>query len=568
MKRFIALLLSLLVLFSLALPAFAAADASESAAQGFAYLYGQNVAQDNQKALQHFLEAAEAGSTEALFPLGEMYEYGLGTDRSLSSAAKWYIKAAEAGSSEAQEKLSKEPLKTIAEAMGVQEQLTTTPTAAYNEPTMPAVNSADTVRQAYAYLRGEGVAQDYEKALNLLLEAERNGDTSVLFPIGEIFEQGLGRKKNLVKAVEYYQSAQRAGSAEAAEKLRQEPLRTVAEAMSVQTQSTTQVTGEYAEPEFIRGSAYPFYLDRPIIDLTICTMVLTFEEWISGWPFGNWYVYVRDNSGHWHHTAVFDLDNKIIGPGQTISYELTLDGPETFNAIAICPADKGMDYVVRLSPIFIVPERNVGEYSSSLLRPSYTPVDPSTMRPQSTHQVTSVYKNPTGPSFDEVWDDYGVCFVAGTPIHTEAGLTPIEEIKPGDLVWSWNELTDKAELKPVVETYINPCTELLRLSVCGEVITCTPQHRFYVPQKGWTRAYALRAGDELVLLDGETVILDGIQHDRLESSVNVYNFQVEDTHSYYVGKAGVRAHNANADGTSDFYDYYKYNADGTITKLC
>lgn len=407
MKRFVALLLSLLVLFSLALPAFAAADASESAAQGFAYLYGQNVAQDNQKALQCFLEAAEAGSTEVLYPIGEMYEYGLGTERSLSSAAKWYIKAAAAGNSEAQEKLGKEPLKTIAEAMGAQEQSTTTPTTEYTQPATPAVSSLDTVRQAFAYLRGDGVAQDFEKALQIFLAAERDGDTSVLFPIGQMYEIGQGTKKNLVKAVEYYQSAMRAGSAEAEEKLRQEPLRSVAEAISVQTQATTQVTGEYAEPEYIRGSAYPFYLDRPIVDLENIILVLTFEEWLSGWPFGNWYVYVRDNSGHWHHTTVFDLDDRRVGPGQTIIYDLRLDGPETFNAIAICPADKGMDYVARLSPIFIVPERNVGEYSSSLIRPSYTPVDPSTMRPQTTHQETSEYKTPTGPGSGSGYDGGG-----------------------------------------------------------------------------------------------------------------------------------------------------------------
>jgi len=412
-------------------------------------------------------------------------------------------------------------------------------------PAFAAADGSEALAQGLAYLRGDGVAQDFEKALQIFLAAERDGDTSVLFPIGQMYEHGQGTKKNLVKAVEYYQSAMRAGSAEAEEKLRQEPLRSVAEAVSVQTQATTQVTGEYAEPEYIRGNTYPFYLNRPVIDLENIILVLTLEDWLSGWPFGNWYVYVRDSRGNWHHTALFDLDNRLVGPGQTITYNLRLDGPETFTALALCPADKGMDYVVRLSPIFIVPEKNVGEYSSGLIRPSYTPVDPSTMRPQSIHQVTSEYKTPTVPNIGE-YGENGVCFVAGTPIHTEAGLTPIEEIKPGDLVWSWNESTNKAELKPVVETYINPCTELLRLSICGEVITCTPQHRFYVPQKGWTRAYALRAGDELVLLDGETVILDGIQHDRLESSVNVYNFQVEDTHSYYVGKAGVRAHNANA----------------------
>ena len=272
-------------------------------------------------------------------------------------------------------------------------------------PAFAAADGSGALAQGLAYLRGDGVAQDFEKALQIFLEAERAGDTSVLFPIGQMYEHGQGTKKNLVKAVEYYQSAKRAGSAEAEEKLRQEPLRSVAEAMSVQTQATTQVTGEYAEPEFIRGNTYPYYLDRPIIDLRDITLVLTFEEWLSGWPYGNWYVYVRDNSGHWHHTAVFDLDSRIVGPGQTITYNLRLDGAETFNALALCPADKGMDYVVRLNPIFIVPERNVGAYSSSLLRPSYTPIDPARMGPLSNHVATQGYKTPTGPGFVSDFSD-------------------------------------------------------------------------------------------------------------------------------------------------------------------
>ena len=105
--------------------------------------------------------------------------------------------------------------------------------------------------------------------------------------------------------------------------------------------------------------------------------------------------------------AMFDLDDRRVGPGQTIIYDLRLDGPETFNALAICPADKGMDFVVRLSPIFIVPERNLGEYSSGLIEPSYTPVDPSTMRPQTTHQETSEYKTPTGPGSGSGYDGGG-----------------------------------------------------------------------------------------------------------------------------------------------------------------
>ena len=64
----------------------------------------------------------------------------------------------------------------------------------------------------------------------------------------------------------------------------------------------------------------------------------------------------------------------------------------------------------------------------------------------------------------------------------------------------------------------------------------------YSPVKGWTEAVDLRAGDNLVLVNGEHVIVEKIQHEILESPINVYNFQVEDYHTYYVGK-GILVHN-------------------------
>ena len=58
-------------------------------------------------------------------------------------------------------------------------------------------------------------------------------------------------------------------------------------------------------------------------------------------------------------------------------------------------------------------------------------------------------------------------------IHTADGLVPIEEINEGDLVRSWNDDLERAELHPVVETYVNPSRELAHLTVHGETIACT-----------------------------------------------------------------------------------------------
>ena len=60
---------------------------------------------------------------------------------------------------------------------------------------------------------------------------------------------------------------------------------------------------------------------------------------------------------------------------------------------------------------------------------------------------------------------------------------------------------------------------------------------------GWTLAKNLRAGDVLVLFNGEFVVIEWIQHEILESPVKVYNFKVEDFHTYFVGENSVLVHN-------------------------
>ncbi len=135
------------------------------------------------------------------------------------------------------------------------------------------------------------------------------------------------------------------------------------------------------------------------------------------------------------------------------------------------------------------------------------------------------------------------CFIAGTLVNEAGGLKPIEDVCVNDFVWAWNEHTGEAELKRVTKTYVNQTNELLHVFVKDEEIICTPEHPFYSPVKGWTAACKLRAGDILVTLNGEYVVLEKVQHELLESSVIVYNFQVADDHSYYVSSESVLVHN-------------------------
>jgi hypothetical protein len=150
------------------------------------------------------------------------------------------------------------------------------------------------------------------------------------------------------------------------------------------------------------------------------------------------------------------------------------------------------------------------------------------------------------------------CFVAGTLVATVVGHIGIENIKEGDWVWATNPETGETALKEVVRLFRNETEEWIHVTVNGEEIICTPEHPFYSPVKGWTNAVDLRAGDILVMLNGEYVVIEQVQHELLESPEATYNFEVEDYHTYYVGSTEVLVHNR----CSDLGPYSQLKASG------
>ena len=156
----------------------------------------------------------------------------------------------------------------------------------------------------------------------------------------------------------------------------------------------------------------------------------------------------------------------------------------------------------------------------------------------------SLFVMSMGASIIEYGTSISVCFVAGTIIKAAEDDVPIENIQVGDYVYAHNPETGETELKSVVNTFVNEATELVRVFADGEEIICTNEHPFYSPIKGWIAACKLRAGDILVSLNGEYIVVEQVQHEILEAPIKVYNFEVEDFHTYFVGTGdGVLVHN-------------------------
>ena len=158
------------------------------------------------------------------------------------------------------------------------------------------------------------------------------------------------------------------------------------------------------------------------------------------------------------------------------------------------------------------------------------------------YRVQNPNPNPSSKSVTSSPCD-GTCFVAGTLVETENGSLPIEQITVGMMVYATNPETGETALKPVVQTFRNTTAEWVHITINDETLTCTPEHPFYSPVKGWTSAVDLRAGDILVMLNGEYVVVEQVQHELLESPETTYNFEVEDYHTYYVGDEPVLVHN-------------------------
>ena len=143
----------------------------------------------------------------------------------------------------------------------------------------------------------------------------------------------------------------------------------------------------------------------------------------------------------------------------------------------------------------------------------------------------------------------------GTMVKTEGGYKAIEEIEVGDKVWSWDEATGEQALKTVVQLFRNEKDVLVHIDAAGEEIQTTLGHPFYVAGKGWVKAGELKSGDVLKLYDGKEAEINGVSI-KESKPVITYNFEVEDSHTYYVTQSDVLCHNACSNiqtgGTKDF----------------
>jgi hypothetical protein len=138
-----------------------------------------------------------------------------------------------------------------------------------------------------------------------------------------------------------------------------------------------------------------------------------------------------------------------------------------------------------------------------------------------------------------------MCFVKGTPILMANGMVKnVEDIERGDKVLSRNAETGETGGQYVLQSWSKQSPRTLSLSFAdGSTIGTTEDHPFFLEGKGWTAAGQLaignaivtRAGPSLNSKDSASSSIVGIS--RKETPTIVYNFEVNNWHTYFVGNS-------------------------------
>ena len=197
---------------------------------GRSYLFGRGVSKDKyeaskwfEKVLPHYLREAESGNVVSMYRLGFIYMEITGDKHDVSAGLKWLNKATELGNSDAMYWLGiiyrygdsgdKDPKKALNYfVMAVGSGHGKSALDAVNE--LISYNDVETMKKiAGFYEKGQGVEQDYLKAIEWYERASRANDSEAMNKIGRFYEQGIGVEKNYDKAIEWYEKASFAGCA-------------------------------------------------------------------------------------------------------------------------------------------------------------------------------------------------------------------------------------------------------------------------------------------------------------------------------------------------------------------
>ncbi len=209
-------------------------------ALGKMQLYGDGIAKNFPRARHWLSLAAEKGDPEAQFELGNLYKNGYGVKKQPSKGRRWYQKAAIRGYAPAQNALAQAYEKGVGaqkklhratywyeqaakqnyqEAIRQLTRLAPQSRYAHRQATTQAnsirkeiirAKSGDSKAQyrlGMAYLRGQSVQKDNQKAFYWLHKAARKNRVDAQYQIAVLYANGQGTEKDLKKSIKWLKLA-------------------------------------------------------------------------------------------------------------------------------------------------------------------------------------------------------------------------------------------------------------------------------------------------------------------------------------------------------------------------
>lgn len=147
----------------------------------------------------------------------------------------------------------------------------------------------------------------------------------------------------------------------------------------------------------------------------------------------------------------------------------------------------------------------------------------------------------------EIKETYGtagyVCFTKGTLIYTKNRHIPIDSLKIGDLVYSYNFENNIIEESQVVNKIHSEVNSIYKICLENESILVTAEHPFYVFNKGWIPVKELKLGDKLRLSTNNGVEIKDIKISNVKTIV--YNIEVEKNNNFFITNMKILVHNKN-----------------------
>jgi hypothetical protein len=181
------------------------------------YEYGKFVNKNLPEAIKIYNELQKNNNPYAMYKIGYFYLKGEGLKQDLNNAYKWLNKALLAGSIEAMNHFrlldtkSKSDIRTKEEifkaGLALLEKRQIEDALPYFEVAAKEKHLESVLKLYEIYQKGLVVAQDYNRAYEILFKYQSYNKAEIYYLLGYIFENGQGVDSSFIKAANYYELA-------------------------------------------------------------------------------------------------------------------------------------------------------------------------------------------------------------------------------------------------------------------------------------------------------------------------------------------------------------------------